>query len=140
MNNRKFSYKVKKIFSVLIINTQNQHKKKIFQKDWKKDKEKFLKIATKKVEKYNNFYNFSYKKINIRDQKSRWGSCSSKGNLNFNYRVFLLPEKEMDYVIVHEICHLKEMNHSKIFWNLVEKKSPDYKKIRKNLKQYIIKK
>jgi predicted metal-dependent hydrolase len=112
-------------------------KKNISQKDWKKNKEKYLKIAQKKVEEFNKFYNFSYKNISIRDQKSRWGSCSEKGNLNFNYRVFLLPEKEMDYIIIHEICHLKEMNHSWRFWNLVVQKSPNYKCLRKNLKKYV---
>jgi predicted metal-dependent hydrolase len=112
-------------------------KKNISQKDWKKNKEKYLKIAQKKVEEFNKFYNFSYKNISIRDQKSRWGSCSEKGNLNFNYRVFLLPEKEMDYIIIHEICHLKEMNHSRRFWNLVVQKSPNYKCLRKNLKKYV---
>jgi predicted metal-dependent hydrolase len=96
-----------------------------------------LEIAQKKVEEFNKFYKFSYEKINIRDQKSRWGSCSGKGNLNFNYRVFLLLEKEMDYVIIHEICHLKEMNHSKNFWNIVAQKSPNYKSLRKNLKKYL---
>ena len=111
--------------------------KKVFQKDWKQNKEVFLKVAKQKIEEFNTFYNFKYKKVNIRDQKSRWGSCSQKGSLNFNYRVFLLPKKEMDYVIIHEICHLKEMNHSKKFWDLVEKKSPDYKKIKKDLDKYI---
>jgi predicted metal-dependent hydrolase len=114
----------------------NLKKEKLFLKDWRESKESFLKIAEKKVLEFNKFYNFSYGKINIRDQKSRWGSCSGKGNLNFNYRVFLLPESEMDYVVVHEICHLKEMNHSKNFWDLVGKKSPDYKKIRQGLKKY----
>lgn len=111
-------------------------KEKLFKKDWKENKESFLKIAEKKVGEFNSFYNFQYEKINIRDQKSRWGSCSGKGNLSFNYRVFLLPEAEMDYVIVHEICHLKEMNHSKKFWTLVAQKSPNHKTLRQNLKKY----
>ena len=66
--------------------------------------------------------------IRIKDLKSRWGSCSSKGNLNFNYRLLYLPQALREYIIVHEICHLKEMNHSKRFWDLVEKYFPEYKK------------
>ncbi len=83
--------------------------------NWKGEKEKFLKLAEERVEYFNGHYNFSYNLIRIKDQKSRWGSCSRKGNLNFNYRVFLLDEKLRDYIIVHELCHLKEMNHSKKF-------------------------
>jgi len=78
--------------------------------------------------------NFSYGKITIKNNKTNWGSCSSKGNLNFNYRLIFLKKEEMDYVVVHELCHLKEMNHSKKFWDEVEKIIPDYKELRKNIK------
>ena len=99
-------------------------------------KKEFLKIAQKKVKFFANVYDFKYEKITIRDQKTRWGSCSAKGNLNFNYRVFLLPEDLLDYVIVHEVCHLKELNHSKSFWDLVEREITDYRGKRKILKRY----
>lgn len=69
-----------------------------------------------------------YKRITIRQQKTLWGSCSSKKNLNFNLRLMLAPAEALDYVIIHELCHLKEMNHSKRFWRLVEKHCPDYRK------------
>ena len=104
--------------------------------EYKDKKLDFLKVAQDKIEYFNKFYNFKYKNITIRNQKTRWGSCSIKGNLNFNYRTFLLSEELMDYVIVHEICHLKEMNHSRSFWILVEEQIPDFKEKRKELKKY----
>ncbi len=129
-NNGKWIFKNIKRFSKL------SNKTILLDKDWRDNKKEFLKIAKERVDFFNKFYNFQYKNIFIKDTKSRWGSCSTKGNLNFNYRIFLLKSEQRDYVIVHEICHLKEMNHSRNFWNLVEKKSPEYKKIRKSLKEY----
>ncbi len=105
-------------------------------KEYEIQKEEFLIIASKKVFFLNQFYNFNYNKITIRNQKSRWGSCSSKGNLNFNYRIFLLPDELTNYIIIHELCHLKEMNHSKKFWNLVHEQIPNYKEKRRELKKY----
>jgi predicted metal-dependent hydrolase len=87
------------------------------------------------VSHYAEKLDLSYQKISIRDQKTRWGSCSSAGNLNFSYRLVMAPLKVIDYVIVHELCHLKEMNHSKKFWALVEKALPDYKEKKKWLKE-----
>ncbi|MCI5857331.1 MAG: M48 family metallopeptidase [Agathobacter sp.] len=76
-----------------------------------------------------------YGRITIRHQKTRWGSCSSKGNLNFNCLLMRMPPEVIDYVVVHELCHRKEMNHSKAFWHEVEKVLPDYKRRRQWLKQ-----
>lgn len=94
-----------------------------------------LSLATQKVEYYNKVYKFKYNAIHIKNQKTRWGSCSKKGNLNFNYKIILLPESVADYIIVHELCHLKEFNHSQKYWKLVSKAIPDYRKIREDLKR-----
>ncbi|PID83300.1 metal-dependent hydrolase [Candidatus Campbellbacteria bacterium] len=116
---------------------QNLQKVSLSQKEFQKRKDDFLKKAEEKVEYFNSFYNFKYNKITIKNQKTKWGSCSSKGNLNFNYRIFLLDQKILNYVIVHELCHLDQMNHSKKFWNLVEQTIPDYKETKKLMQKYI---
>ncbi len=94
-----------------------------------------LELIKKKLEYFNDYYGFEYNKVNIRQQKTRWGSCSSNKNLNFNIKIICLPKKLQDYIVVHELCHLKEMNHSQDFWNLVEKKIPNQKELRKELKK-----
>ncbi len=103
--------------------------------EYKKFKKNALKIITERVLEINKFYQLPFKKISIRNQTSRWGSCSSNGTLSFNYKIALLPRKYTDYVIAHELCHLREMNHSERFWNLVAEKVPDYKAIRKEIKK-----
>ena len=75
-------------------------------------------------------------RIAIRDQKSRWGSCSRKGNLNFNWKLIMAPPEALDYVVVHELCHLYEFNHSPRFWALVEAQMPDYEAWKKWLKAH----
>ena len=101
-------------------------------KEYKELKEKARVIIHDRLQNYNDYYNFSYNKVAIRNQKSRWGSCSAKKNLNFNYRLVLLDTELLDYVVVHELCHLEQMNHSQNFWDLVAKTIPDYE-IRKTL-------
>ena len=75
-------------------------------------------------------------RVAIRDQKSRWGSCSRKGNLNFNWKLIMAPPQALDYVVVHELCHLHEFNHSPRFWALVESQLPDYAVWKKWLKTH----
>ncbi len=77
-----------------------------------------------------------YERVTIRDQKTRWGSCSSRGTLSFNYRLIFAPPEILDYVVVHELCHLTHMNHSADFWKLVESVLPDYKLRRKWLREH----
>ena len=76
-----------------------------------KYKETARALAKSRIEYYNTLYGFIFNRISIKNHKSRWGSCSKKGNLNFNYKIALLPEALADYVIVHELCHLGEFNH-----------------------------
>ena len=95
-----------------------------------------LAYLRRKVKEWNEHYGFSHGKISIRNQSRRWGSCSSKRTLSFHYRLFFLPEHLADYVVVHELCHLQEMNHSKAFWRLVEKTMPDHASRRRELKQH----
>jgi len=78
----------------------------------------------------------TFGKVTIRAQKTRWGSCSSKGNLNFNYLLMLSPPEVLDYVVVHELCHRKEMNHSPRFWAEVERVMPDYRVHKQWLKDH----
>lgn len=89
-----------------------------------------LKLAEDRLDYFNQFYGFKYKKITIRNQRRRWGSCSREGNLSFNYQIALLPPKLSDYIIVHELCHLGQLNHSEKFWRLVEKTVPDHRAVR----------
>ena len=97
--------------------------------------EEALKVIPARVEYFAKVIGVTYGKITIRNQKTRWGSCSSKGNLNFNCLLMLAPPEVLDYVVVHELCHRKQMNHSKAFWLEVEKVLPDYKEARKWLKE-----
>jgi len=92
-------------------------------------------LVKTKLEYFNQHYGFTYHRISIRNQRSRWGSCSKEGNLNFNYRIIFLPPALADYLIIHELCHLKEFNHSRAFWALVAQTIPHYQTVRRELKK-----
>lgn len=92
-------------------------------------------IIPKKVEFYSKIIGVTYNRISIRCQRTRWGSCSSKGNLNFNCLLVLLPDEIIDSVVIHELCHRKQMNHSAKFYAEIEKVLPDYKRCREWLNQ-----
>lgn len=93
-------------------------------------------IFAERTAYFANIMGVEYGGITIREQKTRWGSCSSKRNLNFNWKLVLAPRNVLDYVVVHELCHLIEMNHSPRFWAQVENVLPDYRYERKWLKDH----
>ena len=110
-------------------------RKKGHELEYAKYKSAALHLAENRISHFNKFYQFTINKVTIKNQSSRWGSCSKKGNLNFNYKIAKLPQELADYVIVHELCHLKEFNHSPAFWNLVAQTIPNHKAIRKQFKK-----
>ncbi len=93
-----------------------------------------LRVIPERVKHYAPIVGVKYGRITIRNQRTRWGSCSAQGNLNFNIALMRVPLEVLDYVVVHELCHRLELNHSPRFWALVGKVIPDYKKHQKWLK------
>ena len=125
----------------LMITKQNSKPEHVFPKPEEINAAQLNRIKAKFAERtayYAGLINVTYNGITVRNQKTRWGSCSSKGNLNFNYRLYYMPEELMDYVIIHELCHRKYMNHSKEFWDEVSRYCPDYAAKRQKLKDYSI--
>lgn len=114
---------------------KHTHKKRVSQ-HYLKNKERARNVILGKAEKYSLLYGYTLKKVAIRNQKTRWGSCSEKGNLNFSYKLLFLPDHLADYIVVHEICHLQELNHSQKFWDLVAKTIPDHKRKRAELRKF----
>ena len=97
-------------------------------------KESARMLVRDRLEDLNRQYGFTWGRVAIRMNSSRWGSCSSKGNLNFDYRIVFLPPHLRDYLVVHELCHLEEMNHSERFWALVARAVPEWMACRKELR------
>ena len=102
----------------------------------KRYKEAARSYIPKRAAYYHAMTGGVYNRISIRDQKTRWGSCSSKGTLSFNWRLMLAPPAVLDYVVVHELCHLTHMDHSPAFWQAVEALCPDYRQLRLWLKEH----
>jgi len=88
-------------------------------------------LVEQKIEQWNVVYQFPYRKIEIKKMRSRWGSCSGEKVLCFNYKILFLSPELQDYLVVHELCHLAEMNHSARFWKQVERGLPNYRKLKK---------
>jgi len=108
---------------------------KLSEEEIKDLKKKAKKIILPLVEDYSEIMGVIYNRVAFRTQKTRWGSCSKEGNLNFNCLLALCPEPVIRYVVVHELSHRVHMNHSKAFWQLVEEFMPDYKEHRKWLRE-----
>jgi len=118
-------------FSAVFVIEYSMKKRRRFCKNYK---ELAINLADNRIKYFNSFYNFKINKVRIKNQKSRWGSCSKKRNLNFNYKIIYLKPKLADYLIVHELCHLGELNHSRRFWALVKKTIPDYRKVNREMR------
>lgn len=103
--------------------------------DYLLNKEKARVLISSRLVFFAQRYNVSYGRVSIRDQKTRWGSCSQKANLNFNYRLIHLPDDLRDYIIVHELCHLIELNHGENFWRLVAQTFPNHRELRQRLRK-----
>lgn len=93
-----------------------------------------LALAEERLAVFAPRYGVRFGRVSIRNQRTRWGSCSRSGNLSFNYRIIHLPEQLRDYVIVHELCHLVRFDHSEGFWRLVAETFPEYRRLRKELR------
>lgn len=104
--------------------------------DYAQNKERARKLIHERLAHFKALYHYSFNRVSIRNQSTRWGSCSRKGNLNFSYKLIHLPPEIADYVVVHELCHLAELNHSKAFWNLVAKTIPNHKELRARLRLF----
>lgn len=98
-------------------------------------KEEARRVLINRTDYYKELLGVHYQRIRIGDQRTRWGSCSSRGTISYNWHLILMPEHIVDYVVVHELCHLLEMNHSVRFWERVGAVFPDYQKCRRWLKE-----
>ncbi len=139
-----------KLFNLKLVKVRRRRRPKVRRKASVKSNAHYLKyksatrlLVEEKIKFYINIYKEKHKiefkpsgRIAIRNTVSRWGSCSTKGNLNFSYRLSLLPQELSDYIIVHELCHLKEFNHGQKFWDLVALELPDHEKLREKLKKH----
>ncbi|MFH1619901.1 MAG: SprT family zinc-dependent metalloprotease [bacterium] len=102
--------------------------------DWYRDRAR--EVLADRVAHWARDIGVRYQRIAIKDQRSLWGSCSPNSNLNFNWRLIMAPADILDYVVIHELCHLVEMNHSRRFWKLISRWCPEHKVHRRWLREY----
>lgn len=145
MSDKKIEEFIEKHKAWIIRNVSKMSEKKDERQEVRIPSWKTLNLQERKVIKekisarvayYSQKMEVTYGTITIRNQKTRWGSCSSKGNLNFNYRLFYLPEEMLDYVVVHELAHRRYMNHSRQFWQEVGTYFPQYEPCRQKFEDY----
>ncbi len=108
-------------------------------RDYVKHKEAARALVHERLAFWNEQYGYTYGRVAIKNTRRTWGSCSRKGNLNFSFAILFLPRELADYIIVHELCHLKEHNHGAVFWKLVEQTISDYQERRKILQKFALK-
>ncbi|HRP02350.1 MAG TPA: SprT family zinc-dependent metalloprotease [Candidatus Kapabacteria bacterium] len=128
LNNLLLKYENKKIY--ININNKSEYKEILY--NWYRINAK--KYLINQVNYYANKYDFTINNIRIKDQKRRWGSCSNKKNINLNWRLIMANNKIIEYIIIHELAHTVELNHSVRFWNIVKKILPDYKETENQIK------
>ncbi len=116
------------------VSTGAPAREKISAKEWQQIRNTFI----ARVQYFCSRMQVKVGRVTIRNQKTRWGSCSAKGNVNFNYQLYYMPRELMDYVIIHELAHRQHMDHSAAFWQEVEQYCPDYKECRQRLKKYTV--
>ncbi|MEK7545461.1 MAG: M48 family metallopeptidase [Patescibacteria group bacterium] len=104
-------------------------------RDYLRHKEAARRLAYAAIARFAPTYGVAVKAVSIRDQKTRWGSCSRDGRVSFNYRIALLPERMAEYIVVHELCHILAFDHSPRFWALVARTVPEHRMLRKTLHQ-----
>jgi hypothetical protein len=107
-------------------------------RDYLRNKERCRVFVKTAIARHNRHYGLTFNRIAIKNLYSSWGSCSAKRNLNFNYKLIHLPAQLGEYIVVHELCHLREMNHSRRFWDLVAQTVPDHKQRRRELRKYLM--
>lgn len=117
------------------IKERENSRREITEQERREGIERAKQILPARIQYYAKIMGVTYGRITLREQKTRWGSCSSEGNLNFNWKLALMPDEILDYVVVHELAHRMEMNHSDKFWKIVENVLPDYRERRKWLKE-----
>lgn len=99
------------------------------------NRERARDFVARRLSELNIPYGFTIRRVSIRNQSSRWGSCSVHGNLNFNYKIIFLPLHLADYIMIHELCHRGAMNHGPDFWELVARTQPHYKQLHSELRK-----
>ncbi len=114
---------------------KNEARSQIKFPSFESSKARAKKLLVERTRYWANWYGVNFERVSIKRASTRWGSCSTKGNINLHYKLFFLPEDFREYVVVHEVCHLLHMNHSQAFWKEVERAVPNWRSIKRKMKQ-----